>query len=127
MISKLKTSLGIEPGATNLFITKPLLYNIYLKFRRLGMTGWSDSTGKLSRHFGPPLVRGSTTALRRRDVGAVNMYFASSADISHEELHLSIRVNCKIREITNKWKWDSNSQKSKLYVYAWSKLLFAIS
>jgi len=30
--------------------------------RRLGATGWSDPSGKLPCHFGPPLVRGAGTA-----------------------------------------------------------------
>jgi len=36
------------------------------------VTGWSDSSGKLSRHFGPLLERGGdrTTTLRQQDVGA---------------------------------------------------------
>jgi len=40
-----------------------------INFRRLGVTEWSDPSGKLSRHFGPPLVRGTGTAPPPRSGG----------------------------------------------------------
>jgi len=43
-------------------------------FQTIGSDEWSNPSGMLSRHFGPPLVRGSgtnITTFRLRNVGAV--------------------------------------------------------
>jgi len=39
-------------------------------FQTIGGDRMVEPSGKLLRHFGPPLGRGAGTAMRRRDVGA---------------------------------------------------------